>query len=292
MPRISQFAQIRYRPIVQAVLDQAGVQVDPSEWDVHTNGSAHTVINAGNRLSVRIAKTRYIAQRVERRTDLLRALPTDLPFQVPRPLTRILTRGTFTAVGLTWVPGQPRPTGPAPVRTIGRTLRAINRIDPEPLRGLVDESCQHWGGSDWVATLRERVVPLLSQRLQPTALGFIEDALQLEPVPDRLVHADFAGHNILWHRDRISGVIDWDHATIGDPTWDIAAAGNWYGWETLTRVVGRSWAARGKVLQRLMPLQSVGYTVVNDLGGALQRQAVDRAETLIGNGFGQEAARG
>ena len=281
MPRISPFAQIRYRPIVQAVLDQAGVSVDPSEWDVHTNGSAHTVINAGHLVSVRIAKTRSVAQRVERRTELLRALPADLPFQVPRPLTRILTRGGFTAVGLTWVPGRPRPTGPAPTRTLGRAMRAIYRVDPEPLRGLVDESCQHWGGSDWARTLRRRVVPLLREPLQPKALRFIDEALALDPVPHRLVHADFAGHNILWQKDRVSGVIDWDHATIGDPTWDIAAAGNWYGWETLTRVVGRPWADRGRVLQRLMPLQSVGYTVVNDLGGALQRQAVDRAETWV-----------
>ena len=278
---MSPFARMRYRPVVQAVLDQAGVRVDPDEWEVHSNGSAHTVINAGDRVSVRVAKSYAVAQRVQRRTDLLRALPTGLPFAVPRPMTRILTKNGLTAVGLTWVPGTPRDAGPAPARTLGRTLRAIGRVATEPLAQYLDTPFQHWGGSDWAGTLRERVVPLLLHGNQGRALRLIDDALALDPVQPRLIHSDFAGHNILWRKEKISGVIDWDHASIGDPSWDIASAGNWFGWETMTRCVGKEWAARGKVLQRLTPLQSVGYTVINGFQGAILREAVERADDWI-----------
>lgn len=278
MPRLSAFALMRYRPIVQAVLDQAGVRCAPEEWEVHSNGSAHLVINAGHRLSVRVAKNHHVAQQVQRRTDLLRHLPQDLPFLVPRPLTRVLTKNGFTAVGLTWVPGQPRQVGDAPARSLGRALRGIDRIDPVPLRPLLEASQSHWGGEDWPTTLRERVIPQLLHGNRAKAERVVAEAQALDPVAPRLIHSDFAGHNILWTKDRISGVIDWDHASEGDPAWDIAAAGNWFGWDPVTRCVGRDWAERGQVLQRLMPMQAVGYALAHGFGGATLREAVERAD--------------
>ncbi|WP_232620768.1 phosphotransferase [Rothia kristinae] len=278
---MSPFALMRFRPLIQAVLDQAGVRCAPTEWDVHSNGSAHLVVNAGQRVSVRVAKNHLVGRQVQRRTDLLCALPSDLPFEVPRPLTRVLERGGHVAVGLTWVPGRPREVGPAPARALGRALRAIDAIDPAPLAAMLEPSQSHWGGSHWPRTVRERIIPQLLHGNRERAERLLDDALALDPVTPRFIHSDFAGHNILWNRERISGVIDWDHASVGDPGWDIAAAGNWFGWEAVTRVVGRDWAERGRVLQRLMPLQAVGYAMTHGYGGATLRQAVERADRWI-----------
>ena len=46
-------------------------------------------------------------------------------------------------------------------------------------------------------------------------------------------------------------------------------------------MVGRDWAERGRVLQRLMPLQAVGYAMTHGYGGATLRQAVERADRWI-----------
>ena len=39
-----------------------------------------------------------------------------------------------------------------------------------------------------------------------------------------LLHGDFWPGNILWIKDEISGVLDWEYAAIGDPVSDLAAA--------------------------------------------------------------------
>ena len=39
-----------------------------------------------------------------------------------------------------------------------------------------------------------------------------------------LLHGDFWPGNILWTRDEISGVLDWEYAAIGDPVSDLAVA--------------------------------------------------------------------
>lgn len=278
MKKLSRFERIRYVPLVQAVLDQAGAVVPPEQWEVHANGSAHMVVNAGHQVSVRIAKTPGAGAKVQRRTDLLRALPADLPFRTPQPLTRVLTKQGMTAVGLTWLPGHPREPGSASPRMIGRAMRAINAIDPGDLAPYTDPTYAFWGADHWVSTLRQRVVPLLLRDNQQRALRLVQEAAALDPVEARIIHADFSGHNMLWTRERLTGVIDWDHACIGDPAWDIASAANWYGWETMRRCMGREWTERARVLYRLLPLQSVGYAVVNEVGGGIRREAVERAD--------------
>lgn len=40
--------------------------------------------------------------------------------------------------------------------------------------------------------------------------------------PDALLHGDFWPGNVLWREGRISGVIDWEDAAIGDPLYDLA----------------------------------------------------------------------
>jgi aminoglycoside phosphotransferase (APT) family kinase protein len=42
------------------------------------------------------------------------------------------------------------------------------------------------------------------------------------PVQQRVIHGDFWPGNTVWHRGRLSGVIDWEMATLGAPGWDVA----------------------------------------------------------------------
>jgi aminoglycoside phosphotransferase (APT) family kinase protein len=44
----------------------------------------------------------------------------------------------------------------------------------------------------------------------------------LEPVPPTLVHVDYWPGNVLWDGDRISAVVDWEEAALGDPAIDVA----------------------------------------------------------------------
>ena len=40
--------------------------------------------------------------------------------------------------------------------------------------------------------------------------------------PSVLVHMDYWHGNVLWHENRVSAVLDWDHASYGDPAIDVA----------------------------------------------------------------------
>ena len=115
---------------VDAVLVEAGVHVDRSEWELHAGGSAHIVVNAGHVMSVRIAKNPTSGENVRRRTRALARLP-EFDFAVPRPLTPVIQDGRFTAVGMTWIPAPPGSRVPwSPVN-----CTVCSRSSETPIRG-------------------------------------------------------------------------------------------------------------------------------------------------------------
>jgi aminoglycoside phosphotransferase (APT) family kinase protein len=44
----------------------------------------------------------------------------------------------------------------------------------------------------------------------------------IEPLPPTLIHNDYWGANTIWNRGRLTGIIDWTHARIGDPRNDVS----------------------------------------------------------------------
>ncbi|WP_083091319.1 MULTISPECIES: phosphotransferase [Rothia] len=271
--------QMKVLPVVTAVMEQAGVNVPRDRWDVRTTGSAHVIVNMGAELSVRVAKTQQTGYLVARRTEILRRLPTALPFAVPRPITRVITRNGFTAVGLTWIKGEPRLQGAAPPKQLATLLKAIHGIDYRGYGPYLDMVHEHWGGREnWEEVLRTEVVPQLLSGAQKIALAAIDRVVSLDPVDPVLIHGDLAGHNILWNGDKLVGVIDWDHASIGDPAVDHAALGNFYGWDSLTKALTTEQIERAQIVARLLPLQSLAYSMRNGMGGAITRLAVERAD--------------
>lgn len=276
---LAQLEQMNSLPVINAVMTQAGLNIPMDRWDVRTTGSAHIVVNMGGQLSVRVAKTQLTGYLVARRTEILRRLPQNLPFTVPRPITRVITRAGFTAVGLTWIKGEPRVQGAAPPKQLVKLLKGIHTIDCRGYGPYLDHQYEHWRGvEEWDTHLRANVVPQLLTGAQKVALRAIDCVLELPPVEPVLIHGDLAGHNILWNGDKLVGVIDWDHATLGDPAVDHASLGNFYGWESLSKALDAPQIARAQRVAGLLPLQSLAYIMKNGMGGAIQRLAVERAD--------------
>ena len=44
----------------------------------------------------------------------------------------------------------------------------------------------------------------------------------IEPLPPTLIHNDYWGGNTIWNRGRLTGIIDWTNARIGDPRNDVS----------------------------------------------------------------------
>ncbi len=70
----------------------------------------------------------------------------------------------------------------------------------------------------------DRVLPLIPTELRETALAWRERFVEM-PHDDVPIHGDLWYENLLVdpQTGRISGVLDFDQAGIGDPAWDLAA---------------------------------------------------------------------
>ena len=207
---------------VDAVLAEAGVSVDRSEWEVHAGGSAHIVVNAGHVMSVRIAKNPTSGENVRRRVRALSLLP-DFDFAIPRPLTPVLNEGRYTAVGMTWLPGTTRDPGPVDTTVLASVLDQLRSADVSQAAPWLDRPGQHWGGHRRRHVLLDQVIPRLIPGNRSRAQEAIQDLVELEMVEPELVHGDLMGNNMLWDNDRLVGIIDWDHACLSDPAYDTAS---------------------------------------------------------------------
>lgn len=265
---------------VEAVLAEAGMRVDRSEWEVHAGGSAHVVVNVGHVISVRIAKNATVCSHVERRTEVLRRLPR-FSFASPRPLTGVVVSHGYTGVGLTWLPGVPHPPGRGDPAVLHRVLTELAEVDASGFAQYLDRPGQHWGGHRRRHVLIDEVIPRLLPRNQDAALRAVVDLAALPTVAPTLVHGDLMGHNMLWDGEELTGIIDWDHACLYDPAHDAASLGLWYGWETLREAVSEQVHERARLHARTFPLQAVAYALHHDLDTAQVNQSVARADDWI-----------
>lgn len=262
---------------VDAVLAEAGVSVDRSEWEVHAGGSAHIVVNAGHVMSVRIAKNPTSGENVRRRVRALSLLP-DFDFAVPRPVTPVLNVGRYTAVGMTWLPGTTRDPGPVPSSILASVLDQLRLADVSEAAPWLDRPGQHWGGHRRRHVLLDQVIPRLIPRNRPRALEAIQDLVELETVEPKLVHGDLMGNNMLWEDDRLVGIIDWDHACVADPAYDTASLGLWFGWDSVRHATTPEDFERAQLHSRIFPLQAVAYAIHHELDIAQINQSVEKAD--------------
>lgn len=68
--------------------------------------------------------------------------------------------------------------------------------------------------------LLHRVVPMLPEDLRAKGADLLRYVAL--PTPTTLVHGDLGPHHVLYDGGRITGVIDWSDARVGDPALDLA----------------------------------------------------------------------
>lgn len=157
-----------------------------------------------------------------------------LPFAVPEVVEDRLDLPLGEAhVVLSYLSGeQAGSAGDAAVREV---LDALAAVEPDGgLRALLDEPLRHAGGARVGETITELVFPLLTADERGQAAEVLRRFADLPPVQG-FVHGDLAPVNLRWRGGRVTGVIDWDFACVGDPALDAAAFAH-YGWPLVRRV--------------------------------------------------------
>jgi len=152
----------------------------------------------------------------------------DLGYPAPRVL---LASADATALGAAFLimdrlAGRPLPK--VSVRTMARVLaqlqarlhdvdavaflRAVTRQGLEPRNLTFDAH---------LAQLAERAAAARLDGLKP-GLEWLDRHRPPRPEPRAVCHGDFHPFNVLMEGDRVTGVLDWPHAIVADPAFDVA----------------------------------------------------------------------
>jgi aminoglycoside 2''-phosphotransferase len=177
----------------------------------------------------------------------LRLLP-ELGPTLPFPIPRFEWKGEWTGrtfAGYRLIPGRALGTGDlddsALTRDIAGFLSALHTFPVERAAALLGEPLTR---DDWIAgrvTLFERA--LATGRIPSDLRARVADAADhalasglLDTFPPALVHRDLAPVHLLVEGGRLSGVIDFADATIGDPAIDFAGLLR-AGWDVVDRIL-------------------------------------------------------
>jgi aminoglycoside phosphotransferase (APT) family kinase protein len=104
---------------------------------------------------------------------------------------------------------------------LGSFLRALHDVDPVEAvaRGAQDAESAAAERLEILDNMRAQVVPLLPEAAQADGMELLD---RIAGVHTTLVHSDLGPEHLRVHEGRITGVIDWTDAHIGDPGLDLA----------------------------------------------------------------------
>jgi aminoglycoside phosphotransferase (APT) family kinase protein len=130
-------------------------------------------------------------------------------------------------------------------------MAAVHKVDPAKLAGVVVERDFRATVAHWRGIYEE--VRLVADPVVEEAYAWLLDN-EPTPVPPRLVHGDYRIGNCLVDGGRMTGVLDWELAYIGDPRFDLGymalpySAGRFVSPETQSPLTGavaeRGWLER------------------------------------------------
>ncbi|GAA1024327.1 MULTISPECIES: phosphotransferase family protein [Amycolatopsis] len=198
-------------------------------------GNMHHVVLLPGVAAVRISKRPDAAAELPRRAEILRAVAAvGLPFAVPEPLTPVTTFGDRAAVAVSWIDGEGLPEGVGDPAAFGPLLTALREVEISPrLADVLHRPRRSANGLGWAEILHD-VIPRLPEKWQPGVQQRLDTLLALEETPARLVHGDLGGSNVHFDPNgKLTGVLDWDLATLADPAIDAALVATWHGWDVL-----------------------------------------------------------
>ncbi|MEU8223129.1 phosphotransferase [Kribbella sp. NPDC048915] len=176
-------------------------------WDSHAWIDGPWIHRAPRRPEVR---PRLLAE-----TTLLPWLAPQLPLPIPVP------EPTRDGVRHLVLPGEPLDHGDrATGRALGAFLKALHAVDPVEAvaHGALGAEAATAEKTAVLDGFRAEVVPLLPPEVRSAAGELLDRVARIRTA---LVHCDFGPEHILMTDGRITGVIDWTDAVIGDPALDL-----------------------------------------------------------------------
>lgn len=181
---------------------------------------------------------------------------------VPAVQSRVVTGAGFTGYLLTAVPGKSRDVTWADAREpLTEVLDALHRT-PAP-QGLAHPRA--WCGGTQLAEIVESQFGDQLGQAHPDAVRLVRALDTLTSPRTVFVHGDFGPHNLLWQGSRVSGLIDFDHATAGDPAMDVAPLIGLFGARAVAEITERDTLERALWHRATLSLQVAAAAHTCDL---------------------------
>ena len=163
-----------------------------------------------------------------------------------------VTDGGLTGHVLTAVPGEERDVTWDEAREPLTGLLELLRTTPAPA-GVAP--VRAWCGGP-------RLVEIVASHFGDQLADSHADAVRVVETVDALtwpdsvfVNGDSGPHNVLWEGDRVAALIDFDHATVGDPALDVAPLVGFFGARAVAGITDRDTLERALWYRAALPLQ-------------------------------------
>ncbi|OPC78875.1 hypothetical protein B4N89_32630 [Embleya scabrispora] len=261
---------------------------DPPAALTVRQGQFHDVVMGASRV-VCFARTEAAERRLPRRAALIRLLGgLSLGVRTPRLLGTGNDPGYLLLDRLPGVPLAPDAAVPAGAAAqYAALLTALSRAaaNPEVRAAFATDETEVPVPAAWTVfatDVRAELYPLMSPTGRSRADAELAAVQALSPVVSALVHGDLGGDNLLWTTvdgtRRLSGVLDWDEASLGDPAEDLASIAATHG-DTLV----------ADVLDRMGRRDAATVTRIAAIRGTF---ALQQALSALRDGDGAELADG
>ena len=260
------------------------------------SGQFHDVVICGD-IAYRFPRDEDSRRLLPARVALLEELgQCDLPVLIPAPLSTAALRQPLGQcyVALRRLPGQPidgehiaRSRSESAV--VGDLAALLDRLSElgtdQSVRAAVqpaDRRRWHQFADDVSAVL----FPLMSDQGRRRAEAELNRVLAVDPTGSALVHGDLGGTNLLWSTDqaaglRLTGVLDWDGAEIGNQADDLASVAATFGWP-LARHLDAHRHAGDTPTMAAAEVIAATFALQQALPAALSGDAPSLADGLVG----------
>ncbi|GGX76175.1 viomycin phosphotransferase [Streptomyces hiroshimensis] len=282
----------------RALLDRLLPDDEPAERTVR-RGQFHHVVIGSDRV-VCLPRTDAVASRLPDRAATLRTLAAlDLGFRTPEPLCEggghedAEEASEMPFLVLSRIPGAPLEPGAlddplvadAVAEQYASLLAGLARAGTdETVRAALPRAPEgRW--REFAADVRAELLPLMSGSGRRRAERELAALDTLPHLTCAVVHGDLGAENVLWEHTggvpRLSGVVDWDEAGLGDPAEDLAAVGASYGRDFLGRVLARGDRPADGLAARVAAIRGT-FALQQALSGYRDGDEEELAEGLAG----------